>query len=171
MVSLAERCENRGKNESRIGVGATRPFLAPPLPAIIAWLLWGMLSDILRDQKAEPIKMRVVSSCIVFAFTLAAGAAPTCGAEKPETSHLAFVTEYVRELAAIEHIRAAAEQELKQGKESEAFSNAIHTSTLMQLELRSQIDMLKGMRLSPRSTNSFQILRDSISTRSDCIKE
>ena len=55
--------------------------------------------------------MRVVS-CIVLVVTLAAGAASTFGAEKPkaakpETSHLAFVTEYIRELAANENIRAS----------------------------------------------------------------
>lgn len=68
--------------------------------------------------------------------------------KKPETSHLAFVTEYIREMAAIESIRASAEQELKpEDANSEVFSNAIHSSTLFQLELRSQIGMLKGMRL------------------------
>ncbi len=84
---------------------------------------------------------------MVFAFTLVLGAAPTFGAEKPETSHLAFVTEYVRELAAIENIRASAEQELKQGTKDEVFSVAVHSSTLFQLELRSQIRMLRGMHL------------------------
>jgi hypothetical protein len=92
--------------------------------------------------------MRIVS-CICFAIAFATGAASTFGAEKPETSHLAFVTEYVRELAAIEYIRASAEQELKQGKDSEVFSNAVHTSALIQLELRSQIEMLKSMHLNP----------------------
>jgi hypothetical protein len=92
------------------------------------------------------MKMRIVAT---IAFILAAGAALTFGAEKPETSHLAFVTEYVRELAAIENIRASAEQELKQGTKDEVFSVAVHTSTLSQLELRSQIGMLKGMHLQP----------------------
>lgn len=93
--------------------------------------------------------MRAVS-CIVFAFILAAGAAATFEAEKPETSHLAFVTQYVRELAAIENIRSSAEQELKegQGTPGEVFSNGIHASTLIQLELRFQINTLKGMHLN-----------------------
>lgn len=92
--------------------------------------------------------MRSVSF-ICFAVAFVTGAASTFGAEKPETSHLAFVTEYIRELAAIDNIRASAEQELKQAKESEKLSNAIHTSTLIQLELRSQSEMLKSMRLNP----------------------
>jgi hypothetical protein len=88
-------------------------------------------------------------SCIVFVLVLVAGASPTFGAEEPETPHLAFVTEYVRELSAIETIRASAEQALKQGAKDEVFSNAVYTSTRMQLELRAQINMLKGMRLNP----------------------
>lgn len=67
--------------------------------------------------------------------------------EKPETPHLAFVTEYVRELAAIEDIRAAGEKELTQGKKDGAFSTAVYTSTRMQLELQSDIKLLNGMHL------------------------
>lgn len=89
--------------------------------------------------------MRVLS-CIVFAFVLAATA--SFAADKPETPHLEFVTEYIRELAAIENIRASAEREQKGSKEREIFSNTIHASTLLQLELRSQIEVLKDMRLN-----------------------
>jgi hypothetical protein len=85
--------------------------------------------------------------CVFFAFVLAA--AVIFGAEKPETSHLAFVSEYIRELAAIENIRASVEKEQKQGNQSDVFSNAIHAGTLMQLELGSQVRMLKAMRLNP----------------------
>src|ERR1700686_2730022 len=89
-------------------------------------------------------------SCIVFAFTLAAtGAASSFGTEKPETPHLVFVTEYIRELAAFENVRASAEKDQKLGKKSEVFSNGIHASTLIQLELQSQIAMLRDMRLNP----------------------
>lgn len=69
-------------------------------------------------------------------------------ATKPETSHLAFVTEYIRELAAIENIRASGEDELNQDPDN-TFSNMIHSSTLFQLELGSQISMLRGMNLNP----------------------
>ena len=67
------------------------------------------------------------------------------GADKPETSHLALVTEYVRELGAIESIRAAGEKEQTAGMQGDVFSNAIHTSTAFQLELGSQIRVLKEM--------------------------
>jgi hypothetical protein len=67
--------------------------------------------------------------------------------ETPETPHLAFVTEYIRELAAIEDIRASGEKELKKGKQDEVLSTAIYTSTRMQLELRSDVKMLSDMRL------------------------
>jgi hypothetical protein len=65
---------------------------------------------------------------------------------KVETPHLEFVTEYVRELAAIEGIRESGETELKADPQS-IFMNSIHTGTLMQLELRTQIGQLKRMRL------------------------
>jgi len=61
---------------------------------------------------------------------------------------LAFVTEYVRELAAIENIRASGERELQQDPKASPFPNIIHTSTLFQLELRSQITMLQAMKLN-----------------------
>jgi hypothetical protein len=69
---------------------------------------------------------------------------------KPETPHLEFVTEYIRELAAVEQIRAEGEEEnnqdTKDGKPP--FAGLIHTSTMFELELRSQIKMLRGMRLN-----------------------
>jgi hypothetical protein len=76
----------------------------------------------------------------------AASKSATRPEKKPETPHLEFVTEYIRELAAVEEIRAAGESELKQDPQS-AFTNGIHTGTLMQLELGSQINALKQMHL------------------------
>jgi len=72
---------------------------------------------------------------------------------KPETPHLEFVTEYIRELAAVEKIRAEGEEENNQDKKDGKlpFSGLIHTSTLFELELNSQIRMLKGMRLNAPS--------------------
>jgi hypothetical protein len=64
-------------------------------------------------------------------------------------ANLAFVTEYVRELSAIENIRASGEQALSQSTNEEKFSNAIYTSKRMQFELRLQINNLKGMHLDP----------------------
>jgi len=87
---------------------------------------------------------------MVLAFALSvSGATSSFSDDKTETSHLVFVTEFIRELAAIENIRASAEREQKLSKKSEVFSNAIHFSSLIQLELRSQIPMLKGIRLNP----------------------
>jgi hypothetical protein len=70
-------------------------------------------------------------------------------AGNPETPHLIFVTEFIRELAAIEDIRAAAEQDLKpEGPPEAVFTNMVYTSTRMQLELKVQVSRLKGMRLT-----------------------
>ena len=94
-------------------------------------------------------KMRIVS-CIFAVFGLGAGVASALGAQKPETPHLEFVTEYIRELAAIETIRDSAKEELKEAGDdaNEKLSSAIHSNTLFQLELQSEIGMLKGMRLN-----------------------
>jgi hypothetical protein len=83
---------------------------------------------------------------ICLAVALAVGAPSTFGVEQPETPHLVFVTEYIRELSAIENIRDSNEKELKEDPNS-TFSNMIHSSTLFQLELGSQIKMLRSMRL------------------------
>src|SRR5258708_13772359 len=70
---------------------------------------------------------------------------------KPETPHLEFVTEYIRELASVEQMRAEGEEENKQDTKDGKlpFAGLIHTSTMFELELRSQIKMLRGMRLNP----------------------
>jgi hypothetical protein len=66
--------------------------------------------------------------------------------KKPETSHLTFVREVIRELSAVEDIRSKADEDLR--KDSNAtFSNMIHTATLFKLELGSQISMLNNMNL------------------------
>jgi hypothetical protein len=92
--------------------------------------------------------MRLLLSCIVFAVAVTVSPSGF-GAEKPETLHLAFVTEYIRELGATEDVRAAAQKELTQAHDdNERLSDAVHSSTLIQLELQSQIGMLKGMKLN-----------------------
>jgi hypothetical protein len=59
------------------------------------------------------------------------------------TTPYAFVTEYVRELYENEKARGNAEQEAKEGaSQSDRLLNIIHASTLIKLELASQIDML-----------------------------
>jgi hypothetical protein len=85
------------------------------------------------------------------AVAMLSGGVTASAADTSETPHLAFVTEYIRELAAIENIRAAADRELQQDPKVNPFSNMIHTSTLFQLELRSQIAMLRSMKLNSPS--------------------
>ncbi len=65
-----------------------------------------------------------------------------------ENASLAFVSEFVRELGATERIRSTGEQELKE-KDANRIADAIRNSTRVQLELRSSIGMLSGMRLKP----------------------
>jgi hypothetical protein len=76
-------------------------------------------------------------------------------ADGSETSHLAFVTEYVRELVATENLRASVAKEYAESKQSEKFTSAIHASTAIQLELRSQIAMLNGMHNSDSQFNDL----------------
>jgi hypothetical protein len=87
---------------------------------------------------------------LCFAQTNSKPARPTTRPAKPETPHLEFVTEYIRELAAIEEIRAKGEEENNQDKKDDRlpFAGAVHASTLFQLELGSQVKMLKAMRLN-----------------------
>jgi hypothetical protein len=67
--------------------------------------------------------------------------------QKPDTSHLAFVKEFIRELSAIEEIRSKAEQDNKKDPNL-TFENMVHSATFFELELGSQIRMLSGMTLS-----------------------
>lgn len=67
---------------------------------------------------------------------------------KPETPHLRFVKEFVRELIEDEDRKTSGEKELGEAKRlNEQFSAGIYYSKSTQLELRSQIAMLKSMRL------------------------
>lgn len=67
---------------------------------------------------------------------------------QPETSKVAFVSEYISGLAALESIREAGEREFKQASGGAVFTSAIHTSTLMQLELGTRIRALSAMHLN-----------------------
>ena len=67
---------------------------------------------------------------------------------KSETPHLRFVKEYVRELIADESLKINGEKEFGEAKtDNERFSTGIYVSKSVQVELRSQIAMLKSMRL------------------------
>lgn len=74
-----------------------------------------------------------------------------------ETAHLTFVTEYIRQLASLERLRDIANKEL-QGDVSQKMSGCIRNGTRFQLELRSQIGMLKDMQLNP----PFDVLPSSL---------
>lgn len=64
---------------------------------------------------------------------------------------LQFVTEYARELVSLEDVRARGEAELNDSTDSIGkLASGIHFSTLMQLELRAQVQMLKSMRLTEK---------------------
>jgi hypothetical protein len=78
----------------------------------------------------------LVLTAVVLSATCSAQTKAKAPADKPDTSHLEFVTEYLRELSAIEDIRVSGEKKLKQDP-ANTFSGAIHTSTLFQLELGS----------------------------------
>jgi hypothetical protein len=93
-----------------------------------------MLTPAVRSAAAFILAVRILS--------------PLQAQTVPETPHLKFVTEFIRELAAIENLRAAPEQENKPDDQDNAFANAIYLSTRMQIELRSQIATLKTMRLN-----------------------
>jgi hypothetical protein len=92
----------------------------------------------------------VIQLPFCFAQKNAKAARATPRPVKPETPHLEFVTEYIRELAAVEEIRATGEAENNQDKKDDKlpFAGVVHTSTLFELELGSQVKMLNGMHLS-----------------------
>lgn len=70
----------------------------------------------------------------------------------PETPHAEFVEEFIRELSALEEIRAQGQKELK-GNPDSAFENMVHSGTLFKLELGTDIRTLTRMHLkSPYDT-------------------
>ena len=71
-------------------------------------------------------------------------------ARADETPPLVFVTEYVRGLASNEDARIKAERDIRDtATANEKLSSAVYGSTLIQLELQSQIHMLRDMHLNP----------------------
>jgi hypothetical protein len=91
----------------------------------------------------------VIRPTFLLAIVLGFPTTISFAADKPGTPPLAFVTEYVRELGEIERIRAAGEDEIKKATDEDRFAIMIHTSTAMQLALRSHINMMKSMNLKP----------------------
>jgi hypothetical protein len=94
--------------------------------------------------------------CAIVPTSVAGGQAKSHAAKpaKPETSHLSFVKEYIREITTDEELKTSVQKELSEDKTTEEhLSTGIYASKSMQLELRSQIAMLKSMRLdSPYET-------------------
>jgi hypothetical protein len=74
-----------------------------------------------------------------------------------ETSHLVFVTEYVRELGVNEHMRELGEKDIAEPG-ANIYAVMIRSGTRIILELTAQIGMLKGMTLNP----PFDKVPDSI---------
>jgi hypothetical protein len=68
--------------------------------------------------------------------------------EKPETPHLEFVTEYVRELGALSAVREIGEREMKQPKQDPIMAG-IYSLSRFQMELKSQVRILGDMNLKP----------------------
>lgn len=82
------------------------------------------------------------------AFTLVIVSATPHVRAEAASPRLEFVIEYIRELSAQENIRANGEKELADASTpNDQFTSAIHASTLMQIELQTQIQILKGMKL------------------------
>lgn len=81
---------------------------------------------------------------------------------KPETPHLRFVKEFVRELIEDEDRKTSGEKELGEAKTpNEQFSAGIYFSRSTQIELRSQIAALKSMRLKDPFDTLIPSLVDS----------
>jgi len=76
-------------------------------------------------------------------------AANAVGAVIPET-RLQFVSEFIRELGAVERIRARSATELKNARDAqERMSTCIANATSMQLERQSQTHMMRAPHLNP----------------------
>jgi hypothetical protein len=67
-----------------------------------------------------------------------------------ETPPLQFVTEYLREFSAIEHIRLAEERELRAPNQS-MLSTCVHSGDRYRLEITQQMARMRGMSVLPPS--------------------
>ena len=121
--------------------------------------------SMLKRSLTRLLALCVVASAVQFSFCFAQTtpskpSRATARPVKPETPHLEFVTEYIRELAAVERIRAKGEDENNQDEKDDKlpYSSSIHTFTLFELELGSQVKMLKGMHLKAPSDKLIPII-------------
>lgn len=65
-----------------------------------------------------------------------------------ETNHFIVISEYVRELGAVEAVRSQAENEIKGHSTTQLMADGIRTNTRMVLVLSTSVSMLKGMKLN-----------------------
>jgi hypothetical protein len=87
---------------------------------------------------------------VTILFVLLTSSPTVCHAQ--ETPHLAFVSEYVRELITNEKDRAQAEQDLAKvapDRPQERFVVGIRASTSISLDLTSEVNVLSAMHLDP----------------------
>lgn len=89
--------------------------------------------------------MKLLAAVVYLAF---AGSAVAGEPQSPDTSHLAFVEEYIRELSAMENLRASAETDLQE-KDSNPLTTMIYYAARNQQELRASIGILKEARIGP----------------------
>jgi hypothetical protein len=103
-----------------------------------------------RFNDAAHVSKRAIATLLLLAGIAAGQTKPAhAPTPKPETPHLRFVKEYVRELSEDEDLKVTGEKELSEAQTLNArFSAGIYFSKSTQLELRSQIAMLKNMRLN-----------------------
>jgi hypothetical protein len=93
------------------------------------------------------VEMRAALISAVVGFTICCSPPPCRAAE---TSHLQFITEYIRELGELERLRSVAFDELNADANNlNKMSSCVRSSTRFRLELQAQIAMMRGMKLSP----------------------
>src|ERR1700676_2408064 len=94
----------------------------------------------------DPMNKRALTTLLLLAAIAAGQTRPAhAPTPKPETPHLRFVKEYVRELIEDENLKATGLNELSEAKTpNEQFSTGIYVSNSIQLELGSQVAMLKS---------------------------
>ena len=105
---------------------------------------------VMKNVTLAPVNKRVLAT-LLLSVGIAGGQTKlaTSPTPKPETPHFDFVKEYVRELIEDESLKTTGVKELSEAKvPNEQFSTGIYASKSIQLELRSQIAMLKSMRLN-----------------------
>jgi hypothetical protein len=91
--------------------------------------------------------MRAALVSAIVGFTFCCNLPPCRAAD---TSNLQFVTEYIRELGELERLRSLAFDELKaDANNPNQMASCVRNSTRFQLELRTQISMMRGMKLNP----------------------